>query len=113
MNGMDPQQLIGTYERILDIADAMLSAAREDDWDRVGALEQRCRGEVERLIALGEGGPPLPQPLRERKLQIVRRVLADDAEIRRIAEPRMAELEQLFGQAWNERRLLRSYGASP
>lgn len=108
---MNAQQLIDTYERILGITEAMLSAARDNDWDRVAALEGGCRGEVDRLIALGDEGPRLTPPLRERKLQIVRRVLADDAAIRRIADPRMAELEQLIGHVGNQRRLLQSYGA--
>lgn len=108
---MNAQQVIETYERILGFTHAMLSAARANDWDRVTELERGCRGEVERLIALGDARPQLSEPLRDRKLQIVRRVLADDAEIRRIAAPRMAELEQLIGHVGNERRLLRSYGA--
>lgn len=108
---MDAQQLITTYERILAITDAMLAAARRDDWDQVSALERDCRGEVDSLIALGDDGPVLNRPLRERKVEIVRMVLADDAEIRRIAEPRLAELGKLISHTGNQRRLLHSYGA--
>lgn len=108
---MNATQLIDTYERILGITRAMLDAARRNDWERVTELEPGCRSEVANLVAIGDDGPRLSAPMRERKLAIVRRVLADDAEIRRIAEPRMAELEQLIGHVSNEQRLLQSYGA--
>jgi flagellar protein FliT len=110
---MNEQQLILTYERILAATGLMLDAARQGDWDRLTGLERGCRAEVDGLIALGDGQPQLPEPLRKRKTQIIRSVLADDAEIRRITEPAMSQLEQLIGNLGNQRKLAKSYGAQP
>ena len=110
---MDQHQLISTYERILEVTGLMLAAARQSDWDRLTVLERSCRVEVERLIALGDGQLQLPEPLRKRKTQIIRSVLADDAEIRRITQPGMAQLEQLIGHLGNQRKLAKSYGTQP
>ena len=110
---MDEQQLISAYERILAITGLMLAAARQGDWERLTELERRCRAEVEGLIALGDGQPKLPEPLRQRKTQIIRSVLADDAEIRRITQPGMAQIEQMIGNIGNQRKLTKSYGAQP
>ena len=106
---MNALELIAAYERILEITEAMLATAKAGDWDRLVQLEKTCRGEVDRLVALGENGPRLSEPLRVRKAQIVKRVLAGDAEIRRIAEPWMDQLAQMIGHIRNEQRLLRSY----
>ena len=103
-------ELIAAYERILEITDGMLAAARRGDWERLTALEGDCRAEVGRLLALGDDLPRLDEPLRRRKVQIVKGVLESDAEIRRLVEPRMAELEQLIGHVRNEQRLTRAYG---
>ena len=81
------------------------------EWDRLVALEKTCRAEVDQLIALSDAAPELPSNLSERKAQIIRSVLADDAEIRRLTEPWMTQLEQLIGDARNQRRLAQSYGA--
>jgi flagellar protein FliT len=110
---MDEQQLISAYERILAVTGLMLEAARQGDWDRLTELERRCRAEVDGLIALGDGQPQLPEPMRQRKTQIIRSVLADDAEIRRITQPGMAQLEHVIGNLGNQRKLANSYGAQP
>jgi flagellar protein FliT len=106
---MDALELIATYERILEVTGRMLEAARNDDWDRLTELERNCKAEVGRLIAQGDRAAELPDDLRARKAQIVRDVLADDAEIRRLTDPWMAQLEQMIGHVHNERRLVRTY----
>jgi flagellar protein FliT len=110
---MDQQQLISTYERILSVTSLMLAAARQGDWDRLTDLERRCRTEVDGLVALGDAQPQLEEQLKKRKTQIIRSVLADDAEIRRIIEPGMAQLEQMIGNLGNQRKLANTYGAQP
>jgi len=108
---MDAQQMIAVYEALLGLSGLMLEAARAADWDRLVALEERCRGHVARLRALGDALPALSDAERARKTDIIRRVLAEDAEVRRLAEPRLAELEHLIGNTRNQQRLLASYGA--
>jgi flagellar protein FliT len=105
---MNSTQIIATYEAILAITGQMLDAARNDDWDRLVALEQDCKKLVERLIA-DNTGQPLDSEFQPRKAEIIRKVLADDAEIRNITEPWMAQLQNILGSADRERKLSRAY----
>lgn len=108
---MNAQELIAAYERIRCITGWMVQAARRADWDRLVALERMCRAEVDCIMATDGRTHPLPRELHTRKVQIIRSVLADDAEIRRITEPCMTRLEQLIGETRNQRRLSQAYGA--
>ena len=105
---MNGTQIIGAYEAILTITGQMLAAARNDDWDRLVALEQDCKRRVEELIA-NNSGQPLSSQFHQRKAEIIRKVLADDAEIRNITEPWMAQLQNLIGSAGRERKLYQAY----
>lgn len=101
--------IIAAYEAILAITGQMLEAARNDDWDRLVALEKDCKKLVDELIA-GSGSQPLSSQFQRRKAEIIRKVLADDAEIRNITEPWMAQLQHILGSAGQEKRLRQAYG---
>jgi flagellar protein FliT len=105
---MNSPQIITTYETILAITGQMLEAARSGDWDRLVALEKDCKKLVEGLIAENYG-LPLSSQLQQRKAEIIRKVLADDAEIRNITEPWMAQLQNLLSSAGRERKLSEAY----
>lgn len=82
-----------SYYAALECASAeMLEAARNGDWDSVCRLEGACAVVVARLRRIA-----LQKPLREReqgtRLRILRAILANDAEIRRICEPLPAMLD--------------------
>lgn len=106
---MNEQDVIVAYERILGYTSQMLEAARASDWDRLVALEQDCKKLVERLIA-DNTGQPLNSEFQQRKTEIIRKVLADDAAIRNITQPWMAQLQNILGSAGREQRLHRAYG---
>ena len=108
---MDNSQIIGTYETILDITGQMLRAAQDSDWDLLVSLEEDCRISVEKLMA-GNPAQPLPARLQQRKVEIIRQVLADDAEIRNITEPWMLQLQNILGNTNRERRLNQAYRLS-
>ena len=105
---MNSPRIITNYETILAITGQMLDAARNDDWERLVALEKDCKKLVEELIAENYG-LPLSSQLQRRKAEIIRKVLADDAEIRNITEPWMMQLQNLLGSAGRERKLSRAY----
>lgn len=107
---MDTYEVIALYETVADITDQMLSAARDGDWDRLALLERRCAGHVETLKS--DTPAPLTGDIRVRKVQIINKILADDREIRNIAEPWMAKLSQMINSAGAERKLSQAYGAS-
>ncbi len=108
---MNSPQVIAIYETILAITGQMLDAARNDDWDRLVALEKNCKQLIEELIAENYG-LPLSSQLQQRKAEIIRQVLADDAAIRNITEPWMAQLQNLLGSAGRERKLSQAYAPS-
>jgi flagellar protein FliT len=89
----DESDNILSYYAALECASAeMLQAARNGDWDSVCRLEGACAVVVARLRQIA-----LQKPLREReqgtRLRILRAILANDAEIRRICEPLPAMLD--------------------
>jgi flagellar protein FliT len=95
------------YDSMAGASRRMLAAARDDDWDTVMALERDCAAIVEHLRRAGE--PPLSGDEQRRKAQIIRGLLADDAEIRNLAQPRLAELATLIESTANQRKLDRAY----
>jgi flagellar protein FliT len=101
---------LAMYETMSTISARMVEAARANDWDRLVALEKDCAGLAREL----EGGDR-PQPLagaeRERKIALIRQILADDAEGRRHTEPWMEQVRQFLGGGARERNVRRAYGA--
>ena len=108
---MNSQEVIALYETVAVITDKMLVAARSGDWDEVAVLESDCASHVQTLKQ-GEPPAPLTGDIRLRKVQIIKKILADDRAIRDIAEPWMARLSQLMHSSGTERKLSQAYGGS-
>ncbi len=108
---MNSQEIISLYEAVSEITDQMLAAARVGDWDKLIALESHCANHVQ---ALKEGEPPvaLTGAVRERKVKIIHKILADDREIRNLTEPWMAQLAVLINSTNTERKLSNAYSGS-
>jgi flagellar protein FliT len=100
--------ILAYYERMAGASQQMLRAARAADWDTVDALERDCAALIAELKTLGDTGP-LGAAQSERKATIIRGLLADDAEIRNLAQPRLAELAALMESSSNQRKLGRAY----
>ncbi len=98
------------YESMSAISAQMAQAASACDWDRLVALEQDCAGLARRLEACGEP-TPLSEAEKARKFALIRRILADDAEVRRHTEPWMQHVRQFLGGGARERRMRLAYGA--
>lgn len=87
--------LLDRYESIAVTSRAMVAAARIQDWVEVQRLEQLCIVQVQHLKAAAQLQALKPDDQATR-LRLLRSILADDAEIRRLAEPWLAELEHLL-----------------
>lgn len=101
------------YETMSDISGQMAEAARACDWDRLVALEAKCTSLTGNLAA-NEVSMPVPAELRARKVQLIHKILADDAEVRRHTEPWMEQVKQFLGagvRAREVRDVRRAYGA--
>jgi flagellar protein FliT len=97
------------YEAIAAISARMLTAARRALWSDLVPLQEEYRHMVDALHA-AETGVKLDDGERARKYDLIRRILADDAAIRDLANPRLATLSALF--AGRQARVLKElYGA--
>ena len=88
-------EIIAIYEAILAITGRMLKAAQDADWERLITLEHECRGLTKRLL-INDGNKALSSDLRQRKQEIIQQILADDAEIRILTQPWMAQLQNIL-----------------
>lgn len=80
--------LLQHYEAIAQASCAMLAAARAEDWIEVERLEERCAALITILKAAAERpGSPLSAQDDERRMYLLRQILADDALIRGQSEP--------------------------
>lgn len=89
-------QLLDHYEQIAHASQQMLDAARNSDWDEVERQEERCRALVASLKAASVASPLLRPQDNRRRMELLRRMLAADAEIRGRSEPWLRQLEQLI-----------------
>jgi flagellar protein FliT len=96
------------YESVAAASNDMLEAARRQDWEALAQAERRCAAVITVLKASGVEAR-LSDTKRQRKAEIIRRVLADDAEIRRLVDPRMRQLEHLLGSARTRQRVGDAY----
>jgi flagellar protein FliT len=107
---MNRLEMITLYENVAVLTGHMLDAARSSDWDRLVELESLCTKHVQTLRE-----NPLPPRLagqeRDRKVELINRILADDREIRMLTEPWMARLTTLINSTGVERKLSKAYGS--
>ena len=80
-------RLLHHYEAIARASCAMLAAARADDWNEVARQEERCGALIAILKAADEYPESLSRADNECRMRLLRQILADDALIRRQAEP--------------------------
>jgi flagellar protein FliT len=92
--GHERWSLLEHYEAIAAASRRMLEAARTDDWSSVEREEERCSALIDALARARAAG--LRPADRRARVAVLRRILADDAEIRDIAEPWLKELDALL-----------------
>jgi flagellar protein FliT len=107
---MNSQEVVSLYEAIAVITDQMLTAARSSNWKQMVILEKTCAQYIEtikcneREVASGA--------IRDRKVKIIQKILADDREIRNITEPWMANLSRQIGNINAKQKLVKAYGTN-
>ncbi|WP_367067465.1 flagellar protein FliT [Oryzisolibacter sp. LB2S] len=90
-----PEMLIDYYKAIESSSARMLEAARLKDWDEVMRCEGACAVLIEQLRYQSRQQQLEPEQRKE-KARIMQRILRNDAQIRILAEPWMAQFEQRF-----------------
>jgi len=106
---MNSQEVVTLYETISVITEQMVSAAKNANWVQLASLEQQCAQHIE-TIKVGDK-EPVQGEMRERKIKIIQKILADDREIRNITEPWMQRLSMQINSANAQRKLVKAYGA--
>ena len=96
------------YESVAAASGRMLRAAQDSDWDALIEHEKVCAGLIEALRA-ADAERDLSGDALLRKAAIIRQVLAEDAEIRRLTQPWLRSLEELLRASANQLRLGDTY----
>ncbi|HKY01509.1 MAG TPA: flagellar protein FliT [Burkholderiales bacterium] len=96
--------MLSHYESIVDASEAMLAAARRSDWDALVEAEKECARCIARLKA---AQPPsiLSTSADRRRFDLIRKILAHDAEIRKLTQPWLTQLEQFLDATAADRRI--------
>jgi flagellar protein FliT len=105
MTGTD---IISTYEALSSLTGNMLSAAQRNDWDGLTSLEQVCQTHIQKLTSAPEQ-ETLSPPQQQRKIEVIRKILADDARIRDLTEPWLAELQKMLRTGGQQKTAARAY----
>lgn len=87
-------QLLDYYKAIESKSSEMLQAAQQLDWDGVLECEKACGVLINELRVQAESGALSPEQRKE-KMRIMQRILRNDAQIRILAEPWLAQLDHL------------------
>jgi flagellar protein FliT len=106
---MSNNELLARYESIADVVGRMLAAARREEWDVLVELQDRYKNLVESLKDI-DRGVELGMGERQRKFDLLRRILADDAQICDLANPALARLSALIAASRPTRALRETYG---
>ena len=107
---MHPENVISNYESLASLTGQMRNAAVDGEWDVLVGLEQQCRHQVARMRS-ADRPVTLEEAARQRKIQLIKKILADDAAIRNRTESWMGQLQHIMQSNRHEQRLNQSYGA--
>ncbi len=107
---MQGEHILAQYTAIAQLTRNMLDAARESNWDKLVELERGCGAYFARLFEAGSTPPDDPAFV-SRKAALIHGILNDDAAIRLLVEPWLAQLSLLIGNTQQQSRLQRAYRA--
>lgn len=106
---MGSHQVVTSYESLSAITGQMRDAAIHEEWDQLIGLEQQCSRHVAAMKPLDEV-TTLDEPSRQRKIQLIKKILHDDAEIRNRTQAWMGQLQRIMQSNRQEQRLQQAYG---
>jgi flagellar protein FliT len=99
------------YETLSGISEDMVHAAEVGDWDRLSELEHRV-AELRTRLSLADAHARLSESERERKVHLIKRILADDRKVRSFTEPWMDHVRRFLGDATPGSNLRSTYSAA-
>ena len=105
---LDGKEVISIYESVSTITGRMLLAAQRHDWAELETLETQCAHQIEIIRTRGPLAP-VDGEQRERKINLLKKILRDDRLIRDATQPWLKELQALMRNTGNQRKLARHY----
>lgn len=106
---MGSSQIIANYESLSVLTAQMREAAVRGEWDRLIDLEQQCRQHVA-TMKRADAAVTLDEPSRQRKVRLIKKILAHDADIRSRTVAWMGQLQHIMQSNRQEQRLQQAYG---
>ena len=105
---MSNLQIINNYQSLSNITGQMRDAALQGEWDKLIVLEQQCSLHVETMKPV-DATAKLDEPERQQKISLIKKIMADDREIRNRTEGWMEQLQRLMQSNRQEQRLHQAY----
>jgi len=93
---MTSNEVLAMYETLAGLTGKMSTAAKANDWDGLGRMEQQC--DVVKSAA-ATGIPALDGAARQRKIALIKQIMANDRAIRACTEPWMNKVDALMSGA--------------
>lgn len=104
---------LNLYESMSGLSAQMAEAARANDWNQLSALEHQVSSLREQMVEQDPRQPntALSETERRRKVELIKRILADDREVRRHTDPWMDSMRQMLGGNVRGRAMRNAYTA--
>ncbi|HEV7816432.1 MAG TPA: flagellar protein FliT [Janthinobacterium sp.] len=106
---MTNQEILSIYEEMSELTGQMLAAAGKSDWDQLTLLEKRCAAHIMTLKQNEQPPQALEESSRQKKMQLIKKLLNDDRQIRDLTTPWMTHLSALINNTGNRSRLALAY----
>jgi len=106
---MGSREVIKNYESLSTLTAQMREAAERGEWDQLIELEQQC-GRYVAAMKQADAAITLDESSRQRKAQIIKKILEHDADIRSRTTAWMGQLQRIMQSNRQEQRLSRAYG---
>jgi flagellar protein FliT len=106
---MTSHEILSLYESVAVNTDKMLAAAKSQNWEELTRLET-VSAEYIQILRNAEKLEPLSGADLEKKIASIKKILADDREIRNLVEPWMAKLSAMLNSNGKAKKLSQAYG---
>lgn len=110
---MNSNDLISLYEHVAEVTNDMLNAARSGNWDLLTELESTCSHRVDAIREYDlTSTSEISEEEKAKKITLIKKILANDREIRTLTEPWMQHLASLMKNSSTTRKLTQAYGGN-
>lgn len=94
---MTSNEVLAMYETLAGLTGKMSVAAQANDWDGLSRMEDQC---ATVKSAAATGIPALDGAARQRKIALIKQIMANDRAIRASTEPWMAKADAMMSGAY-------------